>query len=599
MIKNSKNGLTAFSCGICPQLNMIKSLSIVLAIAFCVSGYASTSVIDQDLLDKMNRLGNCETIKINILMREQSDLATLKLEAMHFSSKKTRQAFVIETLKRHAEVSQADVLSLLREMEQNGMVDDIRPLWIVNSISCMATKAAINDLAQRHDILTIYHCESTKWIDEAEALPATRGDGREITENLLQVNAPQAWELGYRGQGILIALIDTGVRFDHADLAGRLWDGGSEYPNHGYDFANNNNNPYDEQGHGTHVAGTLCGTGASGSQTGIAPEATLMVLKAFYSDGTGDEAVWAAAMQFAVEHEADVINMSLGRPQPSAAQRLMTRQACDNALAAGIVAGVSAGNVRQLQWIVPPPYNITTPADCPPPYLHEDQRVNSGGTSCVISVGAVHYNHTVAEFSSEGPSQWTDVPQYGDYPYTAGSPTEIGLIRPDICAPGVQIKSLDYTTTDGYTLMDGTSMAAPLVTGTIALMLSKNKELMPEQIGEILECNATPLTEHKSNDFGSGLLNAYASVQAVDYDGINKSKQEAVVYPNPSSGSFTVKCEGVRQIQLFSLDGTLVRSISPCNETEQINNLGDGIYLLQIKKQDTIIHQKIIKTKKS
>lgn len=247
-------------------------------------------------------------------MREQSDITTLKLETMHFSSKKSRQAFVIETLKRQAEVSQADVMSLLREMEQNGRVEDIRPLWIVNSISCLATKAAINDLAQRHDILTIYHCESTKWIDEVEAIPTTKGDGREITENLIQVNAPQAWELGYRGQGVLIALIDTGVRFDHADLAGRFWDGGSEYPNHGYDFANNNNNPYDEQGHGTHVAGTLCGTGASGSQTGIAPEATLMVLKAFYSDGTGDEAVWAAAMQFAVEHEADVINMSLGRP---------------------------------------------------------------------------------------------------------------------------------------------------------------------------------------------------------------------------------------------------------------------------------------------
>ena len=599
MEKNSKNKITAYSCGFCPQLNMIKSLLIVLAMAFSVSCYANTSVIDQDLLDKMNRLGNCETIKINILMREQSDLTTLKLEAMNFNSKKTRQTFVIETLKRQAEVSQADVMSLLREMEQNGMVDDIRPLWIVNSISCMATKAAINDLAQRNDILTIYHCESTKWIEEAEAMPATRGDGREITENLLQVNAPQAWELGYRGQGILIALIDTGVRFDHADLAGRLWDGGSEYPNHGYDFANNNNNPYDEQGHGTHVAGTLCGTGASGSQTGIAPEATIMVLKAFYSDGTGDEAVWAAAMQFAVEHDADVINMSLGRPQPSAAQKLMMRQACDNALAAGIVAGVSAGNIRQLQWIVPPPNNITTPADCPPPYLHEDQRVNAGGTSCVISVGAVHYNHVVAEFSSEGPSQWTDVPQYGDYPYTAGSPTEIGLIRPDICAPGVQIKSLDYTTTDGYTLMDGTSMATPLVTGTIALMLSKNKELTPEQIGEILECNATPLTEHKSNDFGSGLLNAYASVQAVDYDGINESKQKAFVYPNPSSGSFTVTCEGMFQIQVFSLDGTLVRSIPTCNDTEQINNLEEGIYLLQIKKQDAIIHQKIIKTKKS
>ena len=148
--------------------------------------------------------------------------------------------------------------------------------------------------------------------------------------------------------------------------------------------------------------------------------------------------------------------------------------------------------------MVPVPYNIYTPGDCPPPYLHEDQLVNIGGTSCVICVGAVDYNDHLASFSSEGPSQWTDVPEYGDYPYSAGSTTDIGLIRPDICAPGVQIKSLDYNNINGYTLMDGTSMSTPLVTGTIALMLSKNSALTPAQIDEILERTAIPLSAHKT-----------------------------------------------------------------------------------------------------
>lgn len=160
----------------------------------------------------------------------------------------------------------------------------------------------------------------------------------------------------------------------------------------------------DDRGHGTHVAGTICGTGASGTQTGIAPSATIMALKAFNSEGFGEETHWVAAMQFALEHGVDLMNMSLGRPQPNAAQKLMVRQACDNTLAAGVVVAACAGNLRQMQFMVPPPNNIYTPGDCPPPYLHEDQLVNAGGLSCVISVGAVNYNNEIAPFSSEGPS---------------------------------------------------------------------------------------------------------------------------------------------------------------------------------------------------
>ena len=577
---------------------MKKVLLIVFALAFGVLGHAAMPILDPELREAMNRCSDNEKLKINILMLEQSDPKALQCAANPLSTKQERRNFVVESLKRQAEASQADVLQTLHEMESNGLVSDIQPLWIVNSISCMATKSAINDLVQRSDIMTIYRCVPAQWIDMTDATPAPRGDGREITENLLQVNAPQAWDLGYKGQGVLIALIDTGVRFDHADLADRLWDGGPEFPNHGYDFANHNNNPFDELGHGTHVAGTLCGTGASGSQTGIAPEAKIMVLNVFHNDNTGEETDWAAAMQFAIEHEADVMNMSLGRPYPSAAQRLMMRQACENTLAAGIVAGVSAGNVRQMQFLAPPPYNITTPADCPPPYLQEDQMVNAGGTSCVISVGAVNYDHSIAAFSSQGPSQWTEVVEYGDYPYTSGSAAEIGLIRPDICAPGVQIKSLDYNTTDGYTLMDGTSMATPLVTGTIALMLSKNPELTPAQIDEILERTAVKLTEHKSNDFGSGFLDAYAAVQAVDYDGVTEKEQEVAVYPNPASSDFTVVCEGMSQIQVFSMDGKLVQSLETRNGTEQISGLDEGFYVLRIKKGNIFIYRKIIKIDK-
>ena len=560
------------------------------------------SVIDPELKMMMQRLGNEEKIKVVILLAEQSDAMALLRETECFATKQERRQFVVEILKQQAETAQYELLGLLNEMESNDMVNDIQPFWLVNCVSCMANKAAINDLAQRRDIMTIYHCEEAQWIFEQEATPAPRSNDREITQNLLQVNAPQVWEQGYTGTGVLIALIDTGVRLDHADLIGRLWDGGAEYPNHGYDFYYHDNDPSDDIGHGTHVVGTICGTGASGSQTGIAPGATIMALKAFNSEGVGEETHWVAAMQFALEHGADLMNMSLGRPQPNAAQKLMMRQACDNTLAAGVVVTACAGNLRQMQFMVPPPNNIYTPGDCPPPHLHEDQLVNAGGLSCVISVGAVNYDNAIAPFSSEGPSQWTDVAQYNDYPYTTGSTTEIGLIRPDICAPGVQIKSLDYNTTDGYTLMDGTSMATPLVAGTIALMLSKNHELTPAQIDEILENTAVETRHgtslryrHKNNDFGSGLLDALAAVKAVDPDAVSESQNKIGVYPNPSMGDFTIVGEGMNSISVFSYEGKLLKTIEINGNECHINGLPNGVFVLKIDTNQGVIVNKIVK----
>jgi serine protease AprX len=316
----------------------------------------------------------------------------------------------------------------------------------------------------------------------------------------------------------------------------------------------------------------------------------------FNGDQQTDGAILVEAMQFAVEHGADLLNMSLGWPDPSTSVKLMYRQACDNTLAAGIVASVCAGNIRHLQSMVPIPRNIYSPGDCPPPYLHEDQMVNAGGVSCVISVGAVDYNDEITYFSSVGPSTWTDVEQYNDYPYNPENPTEIGLIRPDICAPGLNIKSLDYSNDDGYCTMDGTSMATPCVTGTIALMLSKNPELTPAEIDEILERTAVRFTEHKSNDFGSGRIDALAAVNAVQYDAVSDTESPlAQVYPNPSNDSFTIQCEGMKWIEVFSMDGRVLKSIQTESPVLQLHGLKNGTFLIKITTTDGAITKKIVK----
>ena len=209
---------------------------ILTTIAFfsCIACFAAIPIIGPELEAQMQRMDDNEKIKVNILLTEQSDAIALLREAEFYFNKQEQRQFVVETLKRQAEASQTELLKNLEEMERNGMVQEIQPFWLVNCVSCIANKAAINDLAQRRDLLTIYHCEETQWIFEQEATPAPRSNNREITQNLQQVNAPQVWEQGYTGTEVLIALIDTGVRLDHADLAGRLWDGGAEYPNHGY-----------------------------------------------------------------------------------------------------------------------------------------------------------------------------------------------------------------------------------------------------------------------------------------------------------------------------------------------------------------------------
>jgi len=392
--------------------------------------------------------------------------------------------------------------------------------------------------------------------------------------------------------------LDTGANYNHLDLQGRMWDGGEEFPHHGYDVYEHNDDPMDTWGHGTHVAGTICGTGTAGTQTGAAPGATLMEIKVFSDtpDVESDEFILIEGMEFALEHGAQVLNMSLGMSGDNAQYRRMMRQACDNVLAAGIVTVSTSGNMRMFQGFVPIPYNAGAPGSCPSPWLHPDQMVNPGGVSSVICVGSTENNDQISAFSSPGPCTWADIPEYGDYPYTPGSTEQIGLIKPDVCAPGGNVVSLDFNTIDGYKADLGTSFAAPCVTGTIALMLSKNPDLTPAQIDEILETTCVHLTEHKSNDFGSGRIDALAAFEAVvDDDVVENETPQAVVFPNPSNGSFTVKCDGMSQIEVYSIDGRLVRSEVVDQEFYQIDGLANGIYVLQVTKGEDKFVQKIVK----
>ena len=496
---------------------MKRLISIFTVLFIGLAGLVAQPVIDSELEAEMQLVGDDEQIEVVVLMKAQYDRSQLCRRADYYPSRTERRAFVVNELKTFTEASQHDLKSILAEMESHGLVSSVRSLWSANTLYFKATKTALLDLSERADIETISLNIQHQWIPEDETQKPAFAI-REVTPNIAQVNADQVWEMGYTGAGVVVAVVDSGVNYDHLDLADHLWDCGEEFPHHGYDIVNNDDDPMDDKGHGTHCAGTVCGDGTAGSLTGIAPDATLMCVKSIRGDGFGGAVNIAGGMEWAVEHGCDLISMSLGMVDAGTTEKEILRRTCEAILDAGIVAMVCAGNEGNafLQMTYPVPNNVRVPASCPPPYLDPDQMANPGALSCVVAVGAVNYNDAAADFTSQGPVTWQDT-EFGDYAYNPG----IGLIRPDVCAPGVNIKSLDYENTSGYTNMDGTSQATPCVAGIVALMLQKNPKLTPAEICRILEETSVKLTPTKSNITGVGRVDAMAAVNAVPtWDGV-------------------------------------------------------------------------------
>ena len=532
------------------------------------------AIIDPLLSEEMNLRNDDEQMTVIVIMKSQYDRTQLNRRADYFATRAERREFVVNELKDFAAASQYDLRHTLAEMERNGMVTEPTILWMANALYFDATKAAIRDLSRRNDIEIIGFAKEYNWIpdgEEARQASATR----EITQNVIQVGANQVWDLGYTGQGVVVAVIDTGVNYNHVDVADHLWDGGDEFPHHGYDVKNHDNDPMDDHGHGSHCSGTVCGDGTAGSQTGMAPDATLMCVKCIGSDGNGGAQSISEGIQWAVEHGCDMFSMSLGLANSSISDRTLLRHTCVAALDAGIVAAIAAGNEGDSQWQYPIPNNVRVPGSCPPPYMDAVQGENPGDLTCSVCIGAVNYNDVAANFTSRGPVTWQNT-QFDDYPYQPG----IGLIRPDVCAPGVNIKSLNYQTNYGYTEMSGTSMATPCAAGCMALMLSKDINLLPSEVCRILEETAVPLAEGKSNTYGFGRINVYAAVEAIQlgaiqynwsYD-INSSDDNPGLNPGESVtmsvGLVNITSESVSNVSiaLTSQDGnvTITQNTATC-----------------------------------
>ncbi len=493
----------------------MKNLSLLcFSLLFSIFTWGVNSITPA-LQKEMNARSSEDKIRINIRLTNQYDTDALYQKSRIFSSANERRSFVVAELKSFSKESQASLISFLEAGKTVSAVSDINALWIANVINCYATKEVIAQLDERDDVAWIDYDEIRNLIPPVkpgeEILP--QDNTKLNTWNITKVNAQLVWEQGYTGQGAIVAVIDSGVNYNHQDLADHMWTH-PDYPFHGYNFANNNNNPMDGHSHGTHCAGTVAGDGTAGTSTGMAPDATIMALKVLADDGDGSESnVWAA-IQFAVEHGANIFSMSLGWLHDWTPDRVTWRTTMVNALSAGLIGSVAAGNEGDQQYSYPIPDNVRTPGDCPPPWLHPDQ-TTTGGISAVVCVGSVTESNELSYFSAIGPVTWQETLVYGDYPYSPG----MGLIRPDIVAPGSDITSTSNTNNTGYTVKSGTSMATPCVAGLMALAVSKNINITPEEISMLLETTAIPYAATKSNTYGSGRVDALALINATPFPG--------------------------------------------------------------------------------
>jgi subtilisin family serine protease/uncharacterized protein (DUF2141 family) len=279
----------------------------------------------------------------------------------------------------------------------------------------------------------------------------------------VDIDAPEAWDITTGNSNVIIGVIDTGIAYDHSDLAANMWTNAGEIPNDGidndgnglvddvfgYDFHDDDSNPIDPDGHGTHIAGIIGAVGNNNSGvTGVMQRVKLMALKAGGEDNNLPDNAIFEALEYAIQKRIRVINASFTRPgRCSKAEYDELSRANDNGVMVLAAAGNNnTSNDNTLQF--PAGYSVDTSPDCGPALPN------------VISVAAIDENGDKAGFSN------------------------FGATSVQIAAPGFGINSTEATsnTRNDYQIRSGTSMATPHVTGVVGLLLSINPNLTVTQI---------------------------------------------------------------------------------------------------------------------
>ncbi|HEY3089422.1 MAG TPA: S8 family serine peptidase [Jatrophihabitantaceae bacterium] len=407
-------------------------------------------------------------------------------------------AGVERALRDVAARTQSGILQLLAQ--RPGSVAAVTPLWIVNAIEVKATPDVIREVAARPEVATV---QPNATIQAPAAVTSTAAE-----PNLTKVNAPALWDLGYRGQGVVVASMDTGVDATHPDLAAS-WRGGS---NSWYDPNGQHTTPVDVNGHGTQTIGVMVGGSAGGTSIGMAPDAKWIAVKIFNDSGQATTSGIHQGFQWLLDPDGN-----LSTPDaPNVVNDSWTMSSASCALdfqldlrslrAAGILPVFAAGNYG------PTPGTVLSPANLPEAF----------------AVGGTDNADAIYPYSSRGPSSCA------------------GATAPALAAPATSVRTSDLY--GGYVSETGTSMAAPHVSGALALLLGAVPGLSADQQAAALEGSAVDLgAAGLDNDFGYGRLDVLAAYHQVatnpDYT-VSVSPSSATVAAG-SSASYTVTVTGV------------------------------------------------------
>ncbi len=458
--------------------------SLPIAVANAQGNNATSSKVDAKLAAAIAAGG---TQRVIVVLTEQADLSG----AAQLQTKAEKTRYVYEALREVAARTQPAVAGMMAQMG----LTITHSLYITNALAVQAGSgkvingAMVDSLAARPEIGRIRIDESIR-LDPIERQTASTAGAIPIGWNVSWVHAPQVWAAGHRGEGITVGSVDSGVQWDHPALINqyRGWNGSTADHNHNWWDADTSeptsNVPLDENGHGTFTTGVAVGGDDQGQPIGVAPGAKWIACRWLNMFGIGSSSGALQCLQFMLapwdlneqnadpSKAADVVNSSFNCPACG------LQPAYDNLRTAGIFPVVAAGNSG------PGCASVAEPASFP----------------SVVSVGALGFqSNQLAPFSSRGPFQTTS--------------------KPELVAPGVNIISAIPTNSYAGPIA-GTSFAAPIVTGTVALVWSAKPRLNGDvtDTAILLESTAEPQLSllcgsafRPNNLYGYGTVDAAAA----------------------------------------------------------------------------------------
>jgi subtilisin family serine protease len=486
--------------------------------------------LDAELSQKIDQSRPEDRIPVFILFKEQGTLDVFDglFRGVNVSERKARTRAWLKSL------SDSTFDKFWARIKASGLEKDYSParrFWLVNGCEAVFTARALREAASWPEISRIYLRtekpddfvkKDKKWarlaVPQPWPIPDWKGpfvfEGKELSWNLKIIRAPDVWRQGITGRGVIVAVLDSGMNITHPDIRGNLWVNKGEVPENdkdddgngyiddylGWNFAEDNQNIVDDFFHGTIVGGLVAGNGTGGIVTGVAPQATVMVLKTYAYDRTkkyGARFLWQAfqydmwlALQYALDQGAQVANFSIDY-QPSEKPLFAPwRSVLANATHCGMTVIAGAGNSRS--WLKDPD-QITPPANVPE----------------VIAVGGTAENDTIDRVSSRGPVTWQNVAPFNDFSLPPG------LVKPDLCAPIGRCPYISFSS-NGYDVLSGeggTSSSSPHAAGVAALMLEKDPDLMPWEVKQRMEETSLERgAPGKDNYYGWGRIDAFESV---------------------------------------------------------------------------------------